>query len=127
MMNPAYDVSHIHDVSHAQVLFRPGDAPDEVYVIESGSVLCHIDYSVISPVARRLAEAAAPDDDHIKRQARYLAVVAQVLLLRLPLLNELCLSRAGWQRQQPPTTITSSGRPGADTTHLGLQAVAIRD
>ena len=54
-----------------QVLFRPGDAPDELYIIESGSVLCHIDYSLMSPVSRRLAASAEKDDPAAKAQGRF--------------------------------------------------------
>lgn len=59
-----------HATLSSQVLFRPGDPPDAVYVIESGSALCHIDYSVTSLVGRRLAAAADKDHENLKRQPR---------------------------------------------------------
>jgi hypothetical protein len=56
------------------VLFRLGDPPDAVYVIQSGSVLCQIDYSVTSVVGQRLAAAADKDADSLKRQPRWVLV-----------------------------------------------------
>ncbi len=56
-------------VMRMQVLFRPGDPPDEIFVIESGAVECVIDYTLSSPVSRRLAAAAASGDGDVAGQS----------------------------------------------------------
>ncbi len=51
-----------------QVLFRPGNAPDELYVIHSGSVLCHIEHTLMSPAScRHVATAADSNTDGANR------------------------------------------------------------
>ncbi len=59
-------------VPASQVLFEPGEPPDAVYVIQSGSVLCQIDHSATSLVGRRLAAAADKQTDSLQRQPRCL-------------------------------------------------------
>ena len=54
-----------------QILFERGDAADSIFIVESGSVACLMDYTV-SSVRSRAAAAAVPGDLAVSHAARVL-------------------------------------------------------